>query len=29
MAVGYANPDAKVNTLVSDRDPFSAWGTFV
>ena len=29
MAVGYADPDARVNTLVSDRDPFSAWGTFV
>ena len=29
MAVGYANPDAKVNRLVSDRDPFSAWAQFV
>ena len=29
MAVGYANPDAKVNTLVSDRGPFSEWAQFV
>lgn len=29
MAIGHANPDAPVNTLVSDRDPFSTWARFV
>jgi len=29
MAVGYANPEAEVNSLVSDRDPFASWARFV
>lgn len=29
MAVGYANPEASVNNLVSDRGPFAEWGQFV
>ena len=29
MAIGYANTEAPVNTLVSDRDPFDAWARFV
>jgi len=29
MAIGHANPDAPVNALVSDREPFERWATFV
>ena len=29
MAVGHANPDAPVNDLVADREPFERWATFV
>jgi len=29
MALGYANPDAPVNRLVSDREPFDNWAEFV
>ncbi|MFT4561303.1 MAG: nitroreductase [Gammaproteobacteria bacterium] len=29
MAIGYANPEAPVNRLVSDREPFEAWAQFV
>ena len=29
MAIGYANPDAPVNDLVSDREPLKVWATFV
>lgn len=29
MAVGYADPDEPVNTLVSDREPLEAWATFL
>ena len=29
MAIGYANPDAPVNQLVSDREPLDTWVTFV
>lgn len=29
MAIGYANDNAPVNTLVSDRDPLSTWATFL
>ena len=29
MAIGYANPDAPVNALVSEREPFEHWATFV
>lgn len=29
MAIGYANPDAPVNALVSEREPFERWATFV
>ena len=29
MAVGYANPEAPVNSLVSDRDPLASWATFL
>ena len=29
MAVGHANPEASVNSLVSDRGPFSEWAQFV
>jgi nitroreductase len=29
MAVGYKDPDAPVNRLVSDRDPFENWAKFV
>ena len=29
MAIGYQNPDAPVNTLVSDREPLEVWAKFV
>ena len=29
MAIGRANPDAPVNALVSEREPFEQWATFV
>jgi len=29
MAVGHADPDAAVNGLVSDREPFDVWARFV
>jgi nitroreductase len=29
MAIGYRDPDHPVNQLVSDREPFSVWATFV
>ena len=29
MAIGYANPDAPVNALVSERESFERWATFV
>lgn len=29
MAIGYKDPDAPVNTLVSDREPLTNWATFV
>ncbi len=29
VAIGHANPDAPVNTLVSDREPLETWATFV
>ena len=29
MAIGYKDPDASVNTLVSDREPFDVWAQFV
>ena len=29
MAIGYANPDAPVNTLKSDRDALATWATFL
>ncbi len=29
VAIGAANPDAPVNTLVSDREPLDVWATFV
>ena len=29
MAIGYRNPQAPVNTLVSDRMPLDSWATFV
>lgn len=29
VAIGHADPDAPVNRLVSDREPLSAWATFV
>ena len=29
MAIGRANPDAPVNALVSEREPFEHWATFV
>ena len=29
VAIGEANPDAPVNTLVSDREPLDVWATFV
>jgi nitroreductase len=29
MAIGYANPDAPVNRLISDREPFETWAQFV
>lgn len=29
VAIGKANPDAPVNTLVSDREPLDVWATFV
>jgi hypothetical protein len=29
MAIGYRNPEAPVNTLVSDRMPLDSWATFV
>ena len=29
VALGKANPDAPVNTLVSDREPLDVWATFV
>ena len=29
MAIGYANPDAPVNRLVTDRAPLEEWTTFV
>ena len=29
MAIGYRNPEAPVNTLVSDRMPLDRWATFV
>ena len=29
MAMGYANPDAPVNRLRTDREPLEAWATFL
>lgn len=29
MAIGHADPDAPINTLVSERQPVDAWATFV
>lgn len=29
MAIGHADPDAPVNSLVSDREPLDTWATFV
>lgn len=29
MAIGYPNPSAPVNTLVSDRDALASWATFL
>ncbi len=29
MAIGHANPDAPVNDLFSEREPFEHWATFV
>jgi nitroreductase len=29
MAIGHANPDASVNDLFSEREPFERWATFV
>jgi len=29
MAIGHANPDAPVNDLFSEREPFERWATFV
>lgn len=29
MAIGYANPDAPVNRLVTDRAPLEEWTTFI
>jgi nitroreductase len=29
MAIGYANPDAPVNRLISNREPFETWAQFV
>lgn len=29
MGLGYMNPDAPVNTLVSDREPLDRWATFI
>lgn len=29
MAIGHANPDAPVNSLVSDREPLDVWTKFV
>lgn len=29
VAIGYRNPEAPVNTLVSDRMPLDSWATFV
>ncbi len=29
MAIGHANPDAPVNDLISEREPFDHWATFV
>ena len=29
IALGHKNPDAPVNTLVSDREPLSNWAKFV
>jgi nitroreductase len=29
VAIGHANPDAPVNTLVSDREPLATWTTFI
>jgi nitroreductase len=29
MAVGYKDPDANVNSLISDREPLASWATFL
>jgi hypothetical protein len=29
MAIGYKNPEADVNSLVSDRAPLETWAKFV
>ncbi len=29
MAIGHADPDAVVNTLVTERMPLDQWATFV
>jgi hypothetical protein len=29
IAIGYKDPDAPVNTLVSERMPLEQWATFV
>ncbi len=29
MAIGHADPEAPVNTLVSERMPLDEWATFV
>lgn len=29
MAIGYKDPEQPVNTLVSDREPFDVWASFV
>ena len=29
MAIGHANPDAPVNSLVSEREPLDQWATFL
>ncbi|MBJ38696.1 MAG: nitroreductase family protein [Gammaproteobacteria bacterium] len=29
VAIGHANPEAPVNTLVTDREPLETWATFI
>jgi hypothetical protein len=29
MGLGYRDPDAPINTLKTDRDPFEVWGELI